>query len=88
MPRLKSIAIAIQSELMANIETKQKKSTDQVNVRFTKDMLEEIDLIIDKEKYNNRSELIRQAVREWLKDKRDKAEHPKEREASVKFGRS
>jgi metal-responsive CopG/Arc/MetJ family transcriptional regulator len=51
-------------------------------------MLEEIDLIIDKEKYNNRSELIRQAVREWLKDKRDKAEHPKEREASVKFGRS
>ena len=72
---------------MASDETRQKKPNDQVNVRFTKDLLEEIDSIIKEEKYNNRSELIRQAVREWLKEKRDKREHPKERETTVKSGR-
>jgi Arc/MetJ-type ribon-helix-helix transcriptional regulator len=72
---------------MVDIPLKENKSKDQINVRLSKEMLAEIDEIVKEEKYNNRSELIRQAVREWLKEKRDEREHPKQREAIVKSGR-
>jgi Arc/MetJ-type ribon-helix-helix transcriptional regulator len=79
-------AIMLDSPLKEN--KKKKHSNDQVNVRLTKEMLADIDEIVKEERYNNRSELIRQAVREWLNDKKEKREHPKEREATVKSGRS
>jgi len=57
---------------------KENKSKDQINFRLSKEMLAEIDEIVKEEKYNNRSELIRQAVREWLKEKRGQREKQKE----------
>jgi Arc/MetJ-type ribon-helix-helix transcriptional regulator len=51
-------------------------ATTAINVRLPNEMVEAIDQIVKRDRYNGRAELVREAIREFLKGKEDEAVKP------------
>jgi Arc/MetJ-type ribon-helix-helix transcriptional regulator len=62
-------------------KTAEEKPSQQVNIRLPVEMIEVMDQIVDRDHYNGRGELIREALRAFLKDKAGEDEKPIVRES-------
>lgn len=49
-------------------------ATEIVNVRLPKELVKKLDLIIQKNQFTSRSEIIRQFLREYIQEQKDSKE--------------
>lgn len=52
----------------------QSMATEIVNVRLPKELVKKLDLIIQKNQFTSRSEIIRQFLREYIQEQKDSKE--------------